>query len=383
MKIVDVKATAVNVPAEFSSCGKTKKGTLGICVVEVTTDDGLVGVGMTAITEEEVVAFTINNIIAPAINGDDPLCTDRVWNKLYWLLTPRGQSGYACHAIAAVDIALWDIKGQALRQPIWKLLGGARDKVITYATIGFDFFDNDQLVEVAQTWQAEGFNKFKMVVGHNALKRRDEPRPVLEAVRNDIRRVQTLREAIGEEAEIFIDANCNLDPYHAAWLAERVEEYNISFFEEPLIGNDPQQLNQLRSRTRIPLAGGQNEGQSSKFKQLLLNDSLDILQPNVAISGGYTQCVKIAGMAEAFNTGIDNGGAWPFHNLHLHAGVRNGGMVEYHIFAVKCLEQIFNGLPKPESGFLRAPNEPGLGFTLNQDALKELAKMPTSRGMGK
>lgn len=383
MKISKIKATAVNVPAEFNSCGQPRKATLGICVVEVTTDTGLTGVGMTAITEEEVIAYTINNIVAPAIIGDDPLCTDRIWNKLYWLMTPRGQSGYACHSIAAVDIALWDIKGKALGQPIWKLLGGAREKVTTYATIGFDFFDNDQLTDVAKTWQEEGFSKFKMVVGHNALKRRDEPRPVLDAVRNDIRRVETLRETVGKDAEIFIDANCNLDPYHACWLAERLEDYNISFFEEPLVGNDPQQLRQLRSRTSIPLAGGQNEGQSSKFKQLLLNDSLDILQPNVAISGGYTQCVKIAGMAEAFNTGIDNGGAWPFHNLHLHAGVRNGGMVEYHIFAVKCLEQIFEGLPKPENGFLTAPNEPGLGFTLKNDALEELAKMPASRGLGK
>lgn len=383
MKIVDVKATAVNIPATFDFCNTQRTATLGVCIVEITTDEGHVGVGMTAITEEEVIAYTINQIMAPALIGKDPLCNDKIWNQMYWLMTPRGQSGYAMHAIAAVDLALWDIKGQALGQPVWKLLGGARSSVSTYATVGFDFFDREQLVAVAKDWEKQGFSKFKMVVGHGGLKRKDEPRPLLDVLREDVMRVKLLREAIGDQAELFIDANCNLDLYHAAWLAKRVEEYDISFFEEPIKGNDPHTLSDLRRQTSIPLAGGQNEGQASKFKDLLLNRSLDVLQPNVAITGGYTQCQKIAGMAEAFGIGIDNGGAWPFHNMHLHAGLSNGGMVEYHIFAVECLKQIFNDLPTPKDGWIEMPTAPGLGFTLNQEALKELAKQPTSRGLGK
>lgn len=383
MRIAEITATPVSIPVEFDVCGSKKNAALGICIVEITTDQGQVGVGMTAITEEEVIACIVNDVASHMFIGEDPLATEKLWNQLYWLLTPRGQSGYASHAIAAIDIALWDLKGKILDQPIWSLLGGSRSRVPTYATIGFDFFEREQLAEVARTWKDKGFDKFKMVVGHNGLKRKDEPRPIREVLIEDIKRVELLRETVGNTSEIFIDANCNLDPYHAEWLANRVDQYDISFFEEPITQNDSLSLAELRKRIKIPLAGGQNEGQAGKFRDLLVNRSLDILQPNVAITGGFSQCIKIAGMAEAFNVGIDNGGAWPFHNMHLHGGLRNGGMVEYHIFAVECLKQIFDDLPVPQEGWLTLPSSAGLGFSLNKDALKDLAKAPTSHGAGK
>ena len=376
-KITAVRATALSVPASFDYCGRRNEHELGICIVEITTEAGHVGVGMTAITEESVVACAINEIAAPALVGQDALNIERIWDKLYWLMTPRGQSGYAMHAIAAVDLALWDIKGQALGLPVWRLLGGARPKVQTYATIGFDFFDREQLAEVAATWKARGFSKFKMVVGHNGLKRRDEPRPLMDVMREDIKRVEILREAAGEDAELFVDANCNLDLYHATWLARRIEAFDISFFEEPLVANDVHGLRELRGKTSIPLAGGQNEGQIQKFRDFLLHGALDVLQPNVAITGGITLCRKIAAMAEGFGVNIDNGGAWPFHNMHLHAGLRNGGMIEYHIFSVECLSKIFNDLPVPQDGWLELPDTPGLGFTLNREALNEFAVRPS------
>ena len=101
------------------------------------------------------------------------------------------------------------------------------------------------------------------------------------------------------------------------------------------------------------------------------------------ISGGYSQCVKIAAMAQAFNVPIDNGGAWPFHNMHLHAGVSNGGMVEYHYVAVQLLKQIYDHLPEPSNGWLTLPDKPGLGFSPNAERVRELAKLPLSSGKGK
>lgn len=384
MKITSVKATPVNIPASFDVCGVQRSASLSLCIVEITTDEGHTGYGMTAITEEEVVACVVNDILAPSLIGEDPLCHDKLWNQMYWLVTPRGQSGYASHAIAAVDIALWDIKGKALGQPVWKLLGGARSTVPVYATVGFDFFDDEQLTGIVKLWQDKGFDKFKMVVGHQATRRKDRIQQTLvDTLKRDAKRVGIFREAAGPDAEIFVDANCNLDAYHALYIATRMQEHDIGFFEEPLMGNDVRALQHLRQQVSIPLAGGQNEGQSDKFRELLIHQSLDILQPNVAITGGYTQCLKIAGMAEAFGVNIDNGGAWPFHNMHLHAGVRNGGMIEYHIFAVECLKQIFTDLPTPKNGWLTLPETPGLGFGLDREALAELAKQPTARGNGK
>jgi len=133
-----------------------------------------------------------------------------------------------------------------------------------------------------------------------------------------------------------------------------VKPLGIGFFEEPLTQNDAAQMAELR-RSGIPLACGQNEGLLFRFRDLLLNKAVDVLQPNVAISGGITQCLKIAGLAAAFNTPIDNGGAWPFHNMHLHAGLAHGGMVEYHYLAVELMQQLYRDLPMPEAGFLTLP----------------------------
>ena len=140
---------------------------------------------------------------------------------------------------------------------------------------------------------------------------------------------------------------------------------------------------ELRRRTSIPLAAGQNEGLAWRFRDMLTHNAIDVLQPNVTISGGYSQVLKIAGMAQAFNVPIDNGGAWPFHNMHLHAGVSNGGLVEYHYVAVLVLQKIFDGLPAPVDGWLTLPEAPGLGFAPNANRVRELAKLPTSHGRGK
>ncbi len=383
MKIVRVSATPLNVPVTIDLLGLNKQTALSVCLTEIETDTGIIGHGMTAITEEEIIAAAVREVAGPALIGEDPLATERLWDKLYWLLSPRGQTGYASHTIAALDIALWDIKAKALGLPLWRLLGGARARVPVYATFGFGFFERDQLAAAAKLWQGRGFKRLKMTVGNHALARRDEPRPLDDVIAEDLRRVAAVREAVGPDAQLYIDANCGLDLFHAAKLAKAIEPYDITFFEEPITQNDVRGMAELRRRTSIPLAAGQNEGLAFRFRDLLMHQAADVLQPNVAISGGYSQVLKIAGMAQAFNVPIDNGGAWPFHNMHLHAGVSNGGLVEYHYVAVKLLEQLFDDLPVPQDGWLTLPELPGLGFAPNAARVKELAKLPTSHGKGK
>jgi len=305
--------------------------------------------------------------------GDDPLLNERIWKKLYWIMMPRGQTGYAAHALAAVDLALWDVKGKALNLPVWKLLGGARDRVPVYATFGFGFFDREQLAAAAKAWVKQGFHRLKMTVASDAL-RHSESRPLIAAIREDARRVQAVREAVGPETEIFVDANCNLDLYHAAKLAEMIKPFNISFFEEPITQNDALAMAQLRRASGIPLACGQNEGLMFRFRDLLLNQSIDYAQPNVCITGGYTQCLKIAALAESFNVSVANGGAWSYHNMHLQAGLANGGLVEMHYLADELYKQIYRGLPVPKDGWLTLPDAPGLGFEPDHDAIREVAK---------
>ena len=221
-----------------------------------------------------------------------------------------------------------------------------------------------------------------MTVGGEALRRRDT-RPIDEVIREDAARVAAVREAVGPDIALYVDANCSLDLYHATRLAEMIKPYGIAFFEEPLTQNDARQMAQLRRATGMPLACGQNEGLLFRFRDLLLHEAVDYLQPNVVISGGFTQCIKVGGLAAAFNVPIANGGAWPFHNMHLNAGLANGSLVEHHYLAVELCRQIYTGLPEPQDGWLDLPEAPGLGFTLNQDAVREIARLPLSGGAGK
>ena len=380
---MQIKAIPLNVPVTLDAAGIEKKTSLSVCLVEIRTDDGLTGHGFTAITEEEVIAAAVNEVVAPALREEDPLAHERIWERLYWLLSPRGQTGYASHAIAALDVALWDLKGKILGQPVWRLLGAARSKVPVYTTFGFGAYSRDELAAAAKWWAGRGHKRLKMVVGHHGLQRRDEPRPLQEVIAEDVRRVRAVREAVGGEVYLHVDANCSLDSFHATRLARSLEEFDICFFEEPVKENDIPSLLALKRDTRIPLAAGQNEGLAWRFRDLMVSRAVDLVQPNVVISGGFTQCVKIAGMASAFNVPIANGGAWAHHNMHLHGGLAHGGLVEYHYPAVKACEAIYGPLPSPVDGWLALSETPGLGIEPKADLVRELAKRPTSRGKGK
>jgi len=382
MKIARVTATALNVPLHIKLLGLDRRTSLGACHVEVETDQGLIGHGLTSITEEDVIAYIVNNVAGPNIIGDDALAHDRVWDKLYWLMMPRGQTGYAAHALAAIDLALWDIKGKVLKQPVWKLLGGARDKVPVYATFGFGFFDREQLAAAAKLWMSQGFRRLKMTVGNEALRHKDT-RPLMDVIREDAARVRAVREAVGPDAELFVDGNCNLDLDHAVKLAGMIKDCRISFFEEPITQNDVLAMKQLRAQTGMALACGQNEGLMFRFRDLLLAEAIDYAQPNVAITSGFTECVRIAALAASFNVPIANGGAWSYHNMHLQAGVANGTLVEHHYLAVELYKQLYRDLPMPQDGMLTLPDKPGLGFEPDRDAIREIAKLPASQGRAK
>ncbi|MCX7960418.1 MAG: mandelate racemase/muconate lactonizing enzyme family protein [Burkholderiales bacterium] len=378
-----VSATPLDVPVTLDAAGIEKKTSLSVCLVEVEDAAGRIGHGMTAITEEEVVAAAVNEVAAHALAGEDALAHERIWEKLYWLLSPRGQTGYASHAIAAIDVALWDLKGKTLDQPIWRLLGAARAKVPVYTTFGFGAYSREELAEAAKWWVARGHRRLKMVVGHHALARRDEPRPLDAVIEEDVRRVRAVRDAVGDAVDLHVDANCSLDTFHAGRLARALEPLGVSFFEEPVKENDIPALLALRRETRLPLAAGQNEGLAWRFRDLIAARAVDIIQPNVVIGGGFTQCLRIAAIASAYNMPMANGGAWAHHNMHLHAGLAHGGLVEYHYAAVKVCEAIFGPLPEPEDGWLALPETPGLGFAPDPARVRELSKRPTSRGRGK
>ena len=176
MKITAIRAHALSLPVtlDITQFGKPLKHQ--VCVVEIETDAGITGHGLTSIGPAVPIKAAIDAIAAPQIIGMDPMNHERIWDRLYWALVPRGQSGIGMHAIA-LDVAIWDIRGKALRQPIWKLLGGgARDACPVYVTFGFGVYGDDELGPAAEAWRQRGFSRLKMTVGNSALQRRDEPR---------------------------------------------------------------------------------------------------------------------------------------------------------------------------------------------------------------
>ncbi len=366
-------------PTDFAWLGLDRNANNAIGFIEVETDTGLIGYGVTNLADPNVIAQIINGVAGPAIVGMDALTTERVWHELYWTLTNAAQTGYATTAISAIDVALWDVKGQALGLPVWKLIGGARQKVEAYATIGVPKLGRDELVETGKRLTAMGFKALKIQVGRPGLDHRSGQKPLIEIIREDVRRIAALRAGVGPDIEIGIDAQCRLDLAHAIELVRRSEVHAVAFFEEPVLQNDPMLMADMRRRCAIPLYAGQNEGLAFRFRDLLVNQSVDLIQPSPNAAGGFTQCIRIAGLASSFNIPI-NGSGCIYHAMHLQAGVANGTTLEYQTNSATSYKMLFDNRPEPQDGWITLPDAPGLGVTPNLDAVKEFTQDYSKEG---
>jgi L-rhamnonate dehydratase len=358
VKITDIKATLHRVPVEAPLL-KDKIVTPVVFVV-VETDLGVTGYGLTRGSQRYGVKEFINREVAPFLRGKNPLETERIWNQLYKQFNPRAQTGMWSSAVSAIDIALWDIKGKHYKEPVWRLLGGAQNPVPAYVTFGLKDYSKEQLVEVAKQLVSQGVNRLKMVVAV------DPENPKVDA-----ERVRAVREAAGDDVELMIDANYLFSFNRALELCKLVEPYRITWFEEPVYQNDAALLADLRRHTCIPISAGQNEGHRFRHRELIANHAVDIAQPNVCSVGGYTEAVKVAALAQAYNLPIANGGGWPHHNMHLQAAMANGWRVEFHLVMWGVGDRIYQEPPAPDHGWVTLSEAPGLGLEPRFDALKE------------
>jgi L-alanine-DL-glutamate epimerase-like enolase superfamily enzyme len=367
-----VTATPLKVQSSMSWLGVDRSRVSAMCIVEVETDTGFIGHGFTNLADGSVVAQAIKSVAAPAIIGMPALATERTWRAMWWAMTAAAQTGFGANATSAVDLALWDIKGQVLERPVWQLLGASYDRLQVYATLGMPGLEPEQLVEMAKRLKELGFKTIKIQVGRPGLGQVDREKSLDLIIDEDIARIAALREALGPDFGLAIDGAARFDLPHAVTLSRRAAPYDISWYEEPVLQNDIELMAELRRMTDIPLSVGQNEGQLYRFRDMLVNKAVDMIQPNVAIIGGITQGVKAAALASAFNIPIaSGGGSCPFHNAHLQAGIANGGKLEYQTSATGAYDPLFDNLPTIEDGWLALPQTPGFGFTPNKDAMKE------------
>jgi L-rhamnonate dehydratase len=331
-----------------------------VLFVAVETDTGIIGYGLTRGSQRFAMKEFINREAGPFLKDKNPLETERVWNQLLKQFNARVQTGMWSSAVSAIDIALWDIKGKHYKEPVWRLLGGAQNPVQAYVTFGLRHYSKEQLIEVAKQLVKQGETRLKMVVAVDP-----------ENPRIDAERVKAVRKAVGDEVELMIDANYMFSFNRALELCKLLEPYHITWFEEPVYQNDALLLADLRRHTSIPIAAGQNEGHRFRHRELIANHAVDIAQPNVCSVGGYTEAVKVAALAQAFNLPIANGGGWPHHNMHLQAAMANGWRVEFHFEMWGVGDKIYKEPPAPVNGWVTLPDTPGLGLEPRFDALKE------------
>jgi L-alanine-DL-glutamate epimerase-like enolase superfamily enzyme len=311
----------------------------------------------------------IEHQAAPFLLGKNPLLTDEIW--LAMLRKFGGKHGVTAHAgaLAAIDVALWDLKGKALGLPVWRLLGGAQDRVQAYVSFGLagpntslglgEPYTIDELVQEARYLVDQGHPKLKTGVG-----RADPPDPD-----EDAARMAAVREAVGRDGRVLMDGACRMPLQDALRLCKLCEPLNVVFFEEPVPLNDPRLLGELRRQTTVPLAANPS-GYRWAYRELLQHDAADFLQPNVT-QIGVTEAWKIAEMAQAFNRQIANGNGGGPHNLHLQAGMANGWGVEFHYHNWMLYQAVFQRVPAPKNGWVTPPDAPGFDLDPKPEVMKE------------
>jgi L-alanine-DL-glutamate epimerase-like enolase superfamily enzyme len=373
MRIKDIRASlhrfSITIPLlegqKVEGYGRAEQTRFVFC--EVETDEGIIGYGLTGHFLAEAVVVALEKHVLELVRDFDvrdlELIHQRVWAKL----NPRAMTGVVSMALSCLDIALWDIMGKAAGRSIAQLLGNARTKVPAYVTFGFPQYDRALLAEAARLHVNNGFKALKSVVAVDPG-----------GWREDAKRTRVIREAVGDDIDLMIDANYLFTPVEAKMLCREIEDLNLTWFEEPLQQNDARALADLRHSTKIPLAAGQMEGHRWRLRELVDNQAVDILQPNVTYCGGFTEARKAAHLAQIYNLPIANGGGWPIFNMHLMAGMMNGWFVEWHLGMVAVGETLFTDAPKPVDGWLTIPERPGLGLTLDRAAWKDTRIAPAA-----
>jgi L-rhamnonate dehydratase len=335
-------------------------------VVAVHTDDGTYGLGTVGVGSP-VAMSVIGSHLADLVLGADVFDTEAVWQSLYRNTIALGRKGIVLEAISALDIALWDIKGKLLGQPVYNLLGGkVRSRVRAYASELYAREDLASLDAEARAHVAAGFTAVKMRFGYGP----GDGRVGMRANRDLVR---TVRAAVGDDVDIAAEAYMGWDTRYAVAMINMVEEFDLAWVEEPVLPDHPESYAYIRSRVGVPISGGEHEFTLAGFHHLLKNGAVDILQPDVNRMGGITEARKVWALAEAYDVPVIPHSNQA-HNAHLimssygsplmEAFPENGVSAGYSFY-----HRFFDGEPRPERGYIELADTPGLGLAPVPDVI--------------
>jgi L-rhamnonate dehydratase len=327
--------------------------------IEIHTDAGITGCAVNygggafacAVIQQHFKRFLI---------GQSPFNIERIWDQMERSTLPYGLGGVTSMAMAGVDLALWDLLGRALKQPVYNLLGGkVRDEIPCYVTIHPDY---------AKDWIARGFLGVKIAAPWGVESGRDGILKMEETI-------ASVRESIGNRAELMIDCYLSWDIEFASRVAERVRSYDVKWFEDPLPNGWAQAANRdLRERIApISVAIGNLEYHYRAFHEILLHRACDIIQPEIQWCGGLTAVRRIAAMAKPYDVPVIPHGA-SVYNYHFVISNTNSPFAEFlTVGPGRDIQPIFPsiiGEPLPENGKIRLSDAPGFGVELNRKYLK-------------
>lgn len=365
MKITKIEGFILHVPVTDGGIADSTHALThwGAPGVAVHTDTGLVGYGYTGthaqLASDRLVRDAAVNVLGPQLVGEDPREVQALWQRLahdpptLWL----GRSGLVRLALAALDIALWDLKAKAADMPLWRLLGGSsRARVKAYDTDGgwLDRTPEQVAAAAATSVHERGFCGVKLKIGSGD--------PVA-----DLRRVAMVREAVGPHAQVMVDANGRLPLPQARWLGRRLSDFDVAWFEEPVWFDDVAGTARLRAEVPTPIALGEQLDTLDAFQAMLVAGAVDYVQPDAVRLAGITEWLWVADLAYA-------------HRLPVVSHV--GDMMQVHLQlacahpATDLLEHIpwmrmcFEEPATVRDGVFTIPEMPGAGTTLRADALE-------------
>src|SRR4051812_41038105 len=358
MKITGYEATILHIPEDDPLANMPEEAgrKRPIVTLRLRTDDGIEGIAVTFYGGKMTGSLhkAVEELAEQTI-GMDPLRIEQIVAKLRIAADSCGPGGIFTLALSAVDVALWDIKGKALDQPLWKLLGGHRDRVPTYASGSLRRgLTDDQAQRAAHILVQKGFTEMKtqMALPGN-------PTPA-----DEVRRVRVVREAIGPDIKLMCDINQRWRPEQAIDIGSRVEDVGLFWLEDVTTADDYAGLARVTAALKTPIASGEYVWGIVPFRHMIEARSVDIVMIDLCRVGGVTQWMKVAGMAEAFNLPIVSH-VMPEILLHMVAACPNGLTVEYMPWML-CL---YEETPKIKDGHLLLPQKPGLGLKFDDKAL--------------
>jgi len=343
-------------------------------LVKVSTDTGLSGIGQATFWGQPNATKAVVEEFSQYLKGKDPLTIDYHWQYLYRSSSFRGASIGA--ALSAIDVALWDIAGKQYGAPVHALLGGRHRSKIRMCALCMDG-DKDEMLRKITTAVREGHTAVKIDPFPNDYARWSHPRLVREVVGT----VGAARDAAGQDVDLVVEAHRKLGPGEAVALARKLEPFDLLFIEDPIPPDSIDSMAEVAGQTTIPIATGERLHTIYEFKEVLSKGAAQDLKLDAGLQGGLTQCKKIAGMAEAYHATISPHNAWgpvmTAVHVQLAAAIPNFMVLEYR---PDPRDAIVKSPLKVENGYIKVPEEPGIGVEFDEEAAAGFPYLPRSVG---